>query len=489
MDKEYLRRELEAGRDELRAKIVQFRDMRKEPATSAGCVRMARLLKSLETVDQSYTVETEFYFLGLAEYVFRRLLLGGATGGADDLPLPEHLRALREHGEDIWAHYKKGQSKATYLLLAVMFAWASGDGARALAEHKKFTDFDQSFSGPPEQEFSRLMKKCLAEGKMEEARQLFAGCMDRLQNDQLEALLEILAGSKKRALEIIEVMEEEDIDRLAQAAQGAKQGNKKEKETYTDLSDAEFFIGRGAISYDAGDYARSLENYDQALRLDPENAMAYYERALTYEAMDQSGQALADFDRALALEPENAEYYANRGIFHEAHGSPEAALADFNRALELDPTQGNAYMSRGIMKSDSGDKTGALEDFNSAERLLPQNPRVYYNRAVVRIDLEDKQGAIEDLTAAIEKKSDYGAAYLMRGLLRMMLRQRQAALSDLRQGCELDPADPSANEVMKVYGKYFKQAPGKSENTLHWGYLALILLMAGVLLALIFILQ
>src|SRR5436190_1900866 len=43
---------------------------------------------------------------------------------------------------------------------------------------------------------------------------------------------------------------------------------------------------------------RALEDFDQAIRLDPRNATAYYNRGLTLAAMRELAAAIADFDQA-----------------------------------------------------------------------------------------------------------------------------------------------------------------------------------------------
>ena len=47
----------------------------------------------------------------------------------------------------------------------------------------------------------------------------------------------------------------------------------------------------------------ALADYNRALQLDPEYALAYYGRALVHEALGNQEQAFADYDQAIQLEP------------------------------------------------------------------------------------------------------------------------------------------------------------------------------------------
>ena len=46
-------------------------------------------------------------------------------------------------------------------------------------------------------------------------------------------------------------------------------------------------------------------------------------------------QAIADFDEAIALDPQDALAYANRGYAYYNLGDDDKAIADYERALEL----------------------------------------------------------------------------------------------------------------------------------------------------------
>ena len=81
--------------------------------------------------------------------------------------------------------------------------------------------------------------------------------------------------------------------------------------------------------------------------------------------------AIGDFDEAVRLEPANAVAYTNRGTARRDMGDVEGAIGDFDEAIRLEPGNVFAYTNRGTARRDMGDVEGAIEDFDEASRLDP----------------------------------------------------------------------------------------------------------------------
>ena len=76
--------------------------------------------------------------------------------------------------------------------------------------------------------------------------------------------------------------------------------------------------------------------------------------------------ALNDFDRAIRMDPENARPYNSRGIIYKNLGRPQKAIANFSKAVRLDPSYAEAYINRGIGHISMGEYDRACEDFRKA---------------------------------------------------------------------------------------------------------------------------
>ena len=86
-----------------------------------------------------------------------------------------------------------------------------------------------------------------------------------------------------------------------------------------------------------GKHDLAVQDYSEAIKLEPKNAEAYNNRANAYSLLGQFNHALRDYDQAIKLDPKNARIYANRGMIKLRQGKGEDAQVDFNKAVELQP--------------------------------------------------------------------------------------------------------------------------------------------------------
>ena len=125
------------------------------------------------------------------------------------------------------------------------------------------------------------------------------------------------------------------------------------------------------------DNQRAIELLNEAIQLDPDNALAYFNRGNIYANLGQYQRAIEDLDRAIQLEPDNALYYLDRGLAYADLGQDQQAIQDYNEAIRLEPTALH-YNIRAFVYSRLGEHQRAIEDFDKAIQLVPDNG-VYYN--------------------------------------------------------------------------------------------------------------
>jgi tetratricopeptide (TPR) repeat protein len=86
----------------------------------------------------------------------------------------------------------------------------------------------------------------------------------------------------------------------------------------------------------SGDPDRAIADYSDAIRLDPEDAIAYSNRGDVYRSIHDCDRALADYNEAIRLDPRDAAAYNGRGVVYECKNDPARATADYNEAQRLD---------------------------------------------------------------------------------------------------------------------------------------------------------
>lgn len=134
---------------------------------------------------------------------------------------------------------------------------------------------------------------------------------------------------------------------------------------------AEAFVNRGN-EYRMRERAidRAIEDYNQAIRLQPDFALAFATRGFAYLFDKRElDRAIQDFDTALRLDPQFANVFYYRGVARSEKGQHELAIKDFDQAIRLRPTFAVAWRDRGQAKIALGDQAGGKADLDEAERV------------------------------------------------------------------------------------------------------------------------
>ena len=85
------------------------------------------------------------------------------------------------------------------------------------------------------------------------------------------------------------------------------------------------------------DFDGATADFDQAIDLNPKNAMAYSYRGLTRDNQKNYQSALADCSQATELDPQNARVRENLGYVQNDLSQLQPALESFRKSLQLDP--------------------------------------------------------------------------------------------------------------------------------------------------------
>lgn len=125
-------------------------------------------------------------------------------------------------------------------------------------------------------------------------------------------------------------------------------------------------------------YEKALHEFNKALRLDPNYALAYKNRAVTFLRIGAAmpgrsrpyfQQALYDYGAALQLDPKDADAYRERGLVHAKMGDADKAIADYTQAIKINPNHADAYRGRSQAYRDKGDIDKAVADLEQAIKL------------------------------------------------------------------------------------------------------------------------
>jgi tetratricopeptide (TPR) repeat protein len=162
------------------------------------------------------------------------------------------------------------------------------------------------------------------------------------------------------------------------------------------------YLYRGMALEKAGKLERALDDYNQAIALDPSYSEAYDNRGLLYQKKGQVNNAIEDFSKSILLDPSSGKAYFNLGVIHAETGLFDQAIEDFNHSLTRDPAFADAYANRGIAYALSSRQGMALADFNKAIELNERSRDVYFNRGKLYYTIGQKDLALADFQKACD---------------------------------------------------------------------------------------
>ena len=149
------------------------------------------------------------------------------------------------------------------------------------------------------------------------------------------------------------------------------------------------------------DYNGAMEDYNQALKVNPRYAYALNNRGALKVSMNDVNGAMEDYAAALDINKNYSDVYYNRGNLKYMLDDLNGALDDYNTAIKLNPKDSEAYNNRGVVKKRLNFNVGALSDYSKAIDINPKDSIAYANRGRLKKLYFDNEGAAIDLDQAI----------------------------------------------------------------------------------------
>jgi len=213
---------------------------------------------------------------------------------------------------------------------------------------------------------------------------------------------------------------------------------------YPKIEGATFFK-KGFELQKADKNKEAIQQYSQALALDPFHVEAYTCRGMAYNSLGQYDKAIADLTKAISMGSTAA--YLMRAYAYKHLKDTDKAMSDCNRAIELDPHYWEGYVSRGELWLDKKDYAAAFKDGQQALQCMPTCGYGFLIRGQAHLGLQEYDEAASDLTTAIEILAKSADAYHFRALAYKNLNKPEEAASDDKRAAELGYAAPAPAAV------------------------------------------
>lgn len=214
------------------------------------------------------------------------------------------------------------------------------------------------------------------------------------------------------------------------------------------------YIGRAKLRLATGDTISALDDINHALELNKNATNAYVMRAdIAISSSKYFAKALADMDEAIKLQPQFAGYFINRAFLRYNLDDYFGAMADYDYAIQLEPLNATALFNRGLLRAEVHDNNKAIDDFSKVISLDPNNYHALYNRALLYKDIADYKSSVADLDKVIEAFPTFSGAYFVRSEDLRLMGETARAERDYRKSLALSKQPVENNEENVATGE------------------------------------
>ena len=157
-------------------------------------------------------------------------------------------------------------------------------------------------------------------------------------------------------------------------------------------------LGLARIAFTLNQFDDALKKANELLQINPTADTHLLKGEILTRKNDQTG-AIAEFNEAIKIEPNNLGGYIERAQLLIAQGEDAKAQADVKAALVIAPRSVPAQYLQALLQARAKDYPGADTTLTKYASTFPSFPRGFYLQAVVKSSLKQYEQAESAITA------------------------------------------------------------------------------------------
>jgi tetratricopeptide (TPR) repeat protein len=183
----------------------------------------------------------------------------------------------------------------------------------------------------------------------------------------------------------------------------------------------------------------AVGHYEQALRLDPKNALAHACLGDALRLQGKVGEAVGHYEQALRLDPKDALTHYNLGNALQLQGKLDEAISHYEQALRLDPKLALAHNDLGLALGAKGKLDEAISHYEQALRLDPKYAYAHYNLGSALHGKGKLEEAISHYEQALRLDPKLAVAHGSLGYALQFQGKLDEAIGHYEQAVRIDP--------------------------------------------------
>jgi Flp pilus assembly protein TadD len=160
----------------------------------------------------------------------------------------------------------------------------------------------------------------------------------------------------------------------------------------------------------AGHPDAAVGYFEQALRINPDDADTHSSLGLALLQLGRTQEAAPHLEQALRIDPDDVDAHNSLALALLRLGRPQEAIPHLEQALRIDPDSVDAHVNLGNALFQGGRVSEALSHYQQALRLNPNSPLAHDDLGVTFEKLGRVPEAIEQYQQALKLNPDLTAA-------------------------------------------------------------------------------
>jgi cellulose synthase operon protein C len=187
--------------------------------------------------------------------------------------------------------------------------------------------------------------------------------------------------------------------------------------------DAEALIYRGQIQVRQNDAAGAVDSLQQALKNDPNNAIAHYHLGLAFDLQRNDARAESEWREAIRLRPDLIDAQRALAALEMRSGDFDALTQTGQQIVTAAPYTGDGYILRAVGEMNRQKYSDAQQDLTKVMGLVPASPVPYVQMGNLYLLQKQYGEAIKFYQQALDK--DSASTEALQGIMNTYLAEKQ----------------------------------------------------------------
>ena len=209
------------------------------------------------------------------------------------------------------------------------------------------------------------------------------------------------------------------------------------------------YVHRGRRLSVTHQYQPALREIDHAIAIYPKEAEGYIHRAIVHKEGGDDFKAIEDYDRALKRDPDDPAVHYDLAQALRRVNLREQAVREYDLAIRYDPHMLQAYNNMGVTLRDMGRYEEAANVFKKVTQIAPYYPKAYNNLGALYADMGRHDDAIAVFEETTRRFPEYANGYKNLAMAYASQKRARPALAAMQRYVELEPTDAAAKEIVR----------------------------------------